>query len=438
MKHVLILLLVLCSSQMSWSDDSLGDLLKKYDLQLKPQNDTKVNEKKLEETREPASTTKAKATKTKLTERKGVVPPKSEAPQKKEETPAESASEEEEEFGLFGDWGGLKPLLGKYGIVPGLGYKGDYVTNMGGGIERKSAYLGNIDVTLDIDLEKLVKAKGLSLSLYGLGNHGDEPTAFVGDSFASSNIEAPSTFKLYEAYLKQNIDDRFSAIFGLRDLNADFYATDSAGNLLNSAFGISSALSQTGVNGPSIFPTAALALTVKYESPTEFYFQTGAFNAKAGDPDQPYGTHINSKVNSGYLFISESGWAKEGDYKFAVGTWTYSKDQEAIDAAKVGGTNWGFYFLVDHKITDNLSGFIKHGLAAPTVNQFKECSEVGLAYTGLIKSREKDVISLGFARGVPSNDYRDANDATSEENVTEISELRSGKASLSRLTTSTL
>jgi porin len=343
---------------------------------------------------------------------------------KKQESVPEKEEVKEENEALFGNWGGLKSFLGDHGIAIQLKYKGDATQNQTGGLEKKSTFLGNVDLNTEFDLEKIAGLKGLNLVLYGLGNHGGHPTEFVGDSFGTSNIEAPSTIKLYEAYFVKTIDDRFTLLFGLRDLNVDYYATESAGNLLNSAFGIGPSFSQTGVNGPSIFPSAAPAITFKYESPNSYYFQSGIFNATAGDPNHPNGTHIPTVVKDGYLYAWETGFAggkEAGKYKYSIGLWSYSKEAEALDTSKSAGQNSGGYILFDRNLTQNISVFLKHGLAAPEFNQFSSSTEVGATFQGLVPGRSDDVLSIGYASAEVSDDYQSLNDSKSTESATEIS-----------------
>ncbi|MCB0413636.1 MAG: carbohydrate porin [Bdellovibrionales bacterium] len=223
----------------------------------------------------------------------------------------ETAYSEEPEIGWSPSWRNYRSKLEEKGYSLNISYKGDYVSNLNGGIEQRSSYLGNLDITADFDLEKLWGAKGLTFSVYGLGNHGGNPTEFIGDSFATSNIEAPETFKIYEVYFQQGFGETSFLVFGLRDLNADFYALDEANILINSAFGISPTLSQTGIQGPSIFPQASVALEYKYGSSQGVYFQSGIFNAQAGKLGLSHGTQINLEDKEGYLYLGEIGYANE-------------------------------------------------------------------------------------------------------------------------------
>jgi len=322
--------------------------------------------------------------------------------------------------GLCGNWGGIKTHMSDKGYDVNLVYKGEWVANVRGGLERKSTFLGNIDLTLDMDMEKIAGVSGLRVFFYGLGNHGGDPSTFIGDHSVTSNIEAPNTFKLYEAYFQQEIDERFSMLAGLRDLNAEFYVTESSKLLLNSTFGVSKALSQAKPNGPSIFPTTALAINARYESPNGFYFLSGAFNAVAGHPNHPHGTHITTSTNQGYLFIHELGWQNEEKLKAAVGSWAYTKVQDPVDPANPKDNNWGFYLLLDYPVTAHISAFVRHGIASPHVNDVRAATEVGVATFGLVPGRADDKAVLGFAHMRMSDDYRAQNTTDHNESIVEV------------------
>jgi porin len=331
--------------------------------------------------------------------------------------------QEEPDFGLFGDWLGAKTLLRKHGVDINFVYKGESVTNLQGGLKRKSGYLDNVDLTIDMNLEKLLGWKGLKLSLYGLGNNGSDPSEFVGDDFATSNLESPNTAKLYQAYLEYRFDERSSVLTGLRDLNADFDTIGSTSTLLNSAFGVTPTLSQSGVNGPSIFPQASLALTFKFKAESNIYFQSGAFNAQAGDADRPMGTHIHTAADHGYLYIWETGYDKgddkTGENKYGIGAWSYAEPTSTIDGSDEEH-NWGFYGIVQHHFTPEFAVFVKHGIANEDLNQFQAATEAGLSYKGALHFRPEDTFSAGYARVEMSNAFKQVEDSTDDEDIIEL------------------
>jgi porin len=179
--------------------------------------------------------------------------------------------------------------------------------------------------------------------------------------------------------------------------------------LVNNGFGISSSLGQTGVNGPSVFPTTALALYVKYHSPTRFYFESGFFNATAGSANSDYGTRVTVDSKNGYLGICETGYAEDGGdrpFKYAVGIWNYTQPEESIDPSAPKQHNWGGYLLADHHWSKHFGGFLRYGIASPQMNEFSSVYEVGAEWREPVNGRTKDGIALGVVTGVASGAYR--------------------------------
>ena len=87
---------------------------------------------------------------------------------------------------------------------------------------------------------------------------GGQPSALAGDAQGVSNVSAPNTLKLYEAWLERNFaGNHFSTLFGLYDLSTEFDRLQGAGLFLNSSFGTGPEFAQSGVAGPSIFPNTA-------------------------------------------------------------------------------------------------------------------------------------------------------------------------------------
>jgi porin len=317
----------------------------------------------------------------------------------------------------------IRGWLLENGYEIGLGYKLDYVKNLSGGIEKRGEYLGNLDLKLNMDLEKIALIKGLKLSLYGLFDHGNDPSEYVGDGLGTNNIESPNTSKLYEAYFEQSIDDRFTLLFGIHDLNADFYASDTSAVFMSGAFGVSPSLSQTGVNGPSIFPQAALALNLKYQSENSWYFKNGIFNATAGDPNNPKGTHVTTSPANGYLMIWETGFTKSDEkttYKYSLGAWTYTRESVSKNTLNPNGNNSGWYLMADRKLTDNLSAFIKYGTADKDFNMYASCAELGVNYSGIISSRPEDILALGYVHAKVSEDYQTIDSLKASESLVEL------------------
>jgi porin len=340
---------------------------------------------------------------------------------------------------LSGDWGGGGAELAERGIDLEAVYTGEVFANVLGGVHREAVYLDNIDLTLTADAEKLVGWPGVTLFLYGLGNHGENPSANVGDAQGVSNIAAPTTWKLYEAWIQQNlVGEQLSLLAGLYDLNSEFDVLDSANLFLNSSHGIDITFSQSGENGPSIFPVTSLGVRAKWEPQSSFYLQTVLLDGVPGDPDNPHGTQIILKGGDGLLSTTEVGYlytpgfkassnrqeryrlgrSEEPDYagKAALGAWIYTSRFETIRQDPDSGVDrqlsYGLYLIGEYQVyrepgdpVQGLTAFARLGWADPQVNRFDFYAGWGLVYAGLLPGREDDSVGVAVAAAFNGSDY---------------------------------
>lgn len=206
---------------------------------------------------------------------------------------------------------------------------------------------------------------------------------------------------------------------GLHDLNTEFYVTDTSGLFFNSSFGVGRELSQTGLNGPSIFPVTSPAIRLRAETSKAFSLQIAVFDALSGNPQDPKGTHIRLNTNDGQLLIAESAYLRGKDdskqlpAKYAMGTWAYTTTfdhQTATNdsgATPVRAPSHGAYFLADQAVTENLAMFLRYGLASTEVNRLGSNLSGGVVYTGLIPKRPKDRFGLAFTRVENGSEFKD-------------------------------
>src|SRR5690349_14154835 len=120
-----------------------------------------------------------------------------------------------------------------------LSYTGELVVSAAGGVRRDATALGMAGADLTLLLRRLVGWPGARAFLFLLGTHGGTPSQLVGDVQGVSNMEAPGTVRLEEAWLQQNLfANRLSLLAGRYDLNTEFYRLQSAALFINSSFGI--------------------------------------------------------------------------------------------------------------------------------------------------------------------------------------------------------
>lgn len=297
--------------------------------------------------------------------------------------------------------------------IEGL-YKADAVSVISGGLDRGTRLLGNGELTAEADLSRFGWT-GARAKLHLLSVHGGDPNDLAGTMQGVNNIEAmPDRTKLYEIWLEQSFAaDKASLLVGMVDLNAEFYQNDASGLLIAPAFGIGSELAATGPNGPSIFPSTALAARLRVAPAEGVYAQAAVFNAKAGVLGDDDG--VDFKMRDGALTIAEAGLARDG--KLALGYWRYTERQPDIRLLTAGGdplrqVAQGIYLLAERTLAGSeesgrrLSGFTRVGLSDGDTTPYRGGWQAGLLVEGVLKGRPDTQLSFGVNQAYLSRKYR--------------------------------
>ena len=360
------------------------------------------------------------------------------------------------------DQNGLRTTLQERGIRLDAIYTCDLFKNLRGGIQRRSEYLGVVDLMLTINLEPLIHWKNATLSTDFVGIHGGNPSEHVGDFQGISNITAPNTWKIYEAWFQQNLwTDKLSILIGIYDVNSEFDVIETAGLFLNSSHGMGPEFSQSGKNGDPTFPYPDLALRVKMKLVENIYFQAAVLDGVPGDPENPKRTRFRIKKEDGALLTSEiifiTGEEKfkylppiskrkqrrrhrigfdafrkifrgsgrryrtpiieipQQNYsKIAVGGWYYTSDFTDLFEYDENGNpkqhkgSWGMYALGERVLLSKkddpakaLSLFLRVGISDKSVNRVNCYFGSGILYSGISPSHYND--QLGFAVAAAHN-----------------------------------
>lgn len=289
-------------------------------------------------------------------------------------------------------------------------YRVDVVGPVQGGLQRRGRVLDDLDLVADVDLGRAIGWSGAILHGYLLSNNGQAPNDDAGTLQGVDNIEVGRQgLRLYELWLQAPVGAGTTVLAGLYDLNSEFYANDAAGLLIGPAFGIGSELAATGPNGPSIFPSTALALRVNHDF-SAGYVRAAVLNAKAGVPGDPDGVDLS--FGDGALFIAEAGMT--GRARVAVGVWRYGASQDDIRDLTPGGdpvqrTAQGAYLIGEATFIDGgeadrtLSGFVRVGLSDGDTSPFRGGWQAGLLLDHALPGRPDSQVSLGLQQGVLSS-----------------------------------
>ena len=324
----------------------------------------------------------------------------------------------------------LRKRLEEHGVRLDIRYDGEMFAGVSGGLRQGGTYLGNVNLQFTLDAQRLIRWPGLTLFLYGLGIHGGHPSTFAGDAQGVSSIEGPTKWPLEEAWIQQDLfGNRFSVLIGRYDLNSEFYRLQSAGLFLNSSFGIGPEFSQSGQEGPSIFPNTSVGARFALKPVKEIILRAALLD---GVPvDRPNGARRIFAKGDGLLVVGEAAYLHRpstleqprarrfrigrnccGPYagKFALGAWYYSAGFD--DLASVGADgrpvrrrgSGGVYLLADQAVYQDadhperrLSLFGELGIGDPRVNRFAYYTGSGLTVSALVPGRAQDELGIAVA-----------------------------------------
>jgi porin len=294
-----------------------------------------------------------------------------------------------------GDWAGGRPWLEEHGVAFAGSYSVDGSVPLTGGLTRRGAARGLLDLELALDTEPLVGLHGGSLAARFLHHHGRNGSDDVGDLQAFSNIDGDPFSKLYELWYQQEIfGGKLRVKAGQVDANTEFAVVDTGADLLSSSAGFSPT-----ILGFPTYPDPRLAVNV-FIHPTEHLYLGGGI----------YGSSLEQSFDFAHPFwIGEIGfaWDRTGglaDGRVALGIWHDTAPTDRFDGTTQSGTR-GFYVVAEQRLwTENpdadvhpqgIDGFLQYGRANGSVSPFTHHVGVGLRGTGLVPSRHYDTLNVG-------------------------------------------
>lgn len=291
------------------------------------------------------------------------------------------------------------------GLVLEATVKFDVVSNLSGGLQAGTRSLHNEDLKLTAGTEKLLGWPG-TFHLHVLGNSGAHPNhRLVGSFMGVDNIEvARGTMKFFQAWLQRDFDEgRASLRAGLYPIDSEFYVTRSTAIFFHPSAGMAAEVGQTGVAGPSIFPTSSFGVRARWEPTGEWRLQAAVLDGVPGDPRNPHGTHIRFHRGDGTLAIVEGGFrSTDSAASYALGAWRYTPRFDALAEHDASGrparrVNRGAYVFGErmihaepHDPAQGLSIFVRFGVANGAVNVLDRSYSTGFSYRGLIPGRDAD------------------------------------------------
>lgn len=319
-------------------------------------------------------------------------------------------------------------------------YTLDFFANTAGGIKRDHTYLDNLDLSLNIDTEKVGWWENGNFFIYALSNSGNEKLSgsIVGDTQTVSNIEAPRTIRLFELWYEHFLSDRkTSVLMGFHDYNSEFNVAEYGGLFINSSFGVPANISKGA--RPSIFSLAAPAIRLKTQPSQNTELLLGIYD---GDPDNPednehfprsdFDSSGGAFITGEFIYrsgVSTSSTFLPGTYK--IGGWTNTgdfndlidKDENDLPLSRTG--NFGGYLVIDQMIfqeteEEGLATFLQISGSPDHLNEVDFYVGGGFHYRGLIPSRDYDECGVAIAYASISNELVDVGGRDNFESALEF------------------
>lgn len=357
---------------------------------------------------------------------------------------------------LTGNWWGLRSEADDAGVSLFGSYTNNIAGNPVGGQSAGFTYTDNLSFGALLDFEKLVGWQGMTLTVSGLNRSGSSLSQEnIGNQFTVQQDFGGQTVMFYELSFDQKLwDDKVSIKFGRFATGDDFASSPLYWLYMNN--GIDGNPQALPVNTQfSAYPWAVWAARIKIQPTPEWKGQLGIYQVSDRVFDRAYhGLDWSIRPNDGVLLISQIGWSPEffkrevtespaSDGKSVVSGKSADKDFQPVIMKGLPGNYWfgaywspwefsqfgttetarnsyGFYWHADQMIYQETPGS-DQGLTlwtafvlSPQQNIAKLPFQVngGLAYKGLIPTRDNDQTVFGVVYGKFSNDYaRSTNDA---------------------------
>lgn len=281
----------------------------------------------------------------------------------------------------------------------------DLLLNTQGGVRHQGRVLDRLDVSAAFmgddhgwpGFSAFVDLQATSASNFS--------SRVVGDRQTISNIDAPAGGRVMDAWIAQDFGGKGGIKAGIIDLNTEFDVQATGAVFLNAAHGIGPDFSQSGLNGPSIFPSVGLGVVGWWLPGDHWQLKAGLFEGTPGNPNHRGRTEISFSQDEGVLLTFEARNHLTPGFTIGAGTWHYTAAANALDpaiATRVSG-NSGFYAIADGVLyapdegeKSGLSGWVRLGFADRRINAVDTTIGGGLVYTAPF-ARKADQVGVSFA-----------------------------------------
>lgn len=342
-----------------------------------------------------------------------------------------------------GDPTGARKWLSDRGVVFGIEYTNDVLSNVRGGLKTGTIDQGKVQGIVTVDFDKLAGWNGLSLfaNFFQIHNTGRIRPDYVGGINTIAAIEAIPSNRLSELWLEQKFaNDKASIRIGQLAADNEFFYSELSTLFLQSDWPTIAAVDLPG--GGAAYPLSTPGVRLKLQPMQDVAWLIAAYN---GDPasqcglDDPqlcnrYG--LNFRVNDPPFLISElqltrntgkndkglattlklGGWYHTGkfnDQQFATDGLPLAHPSSTGEP-RIHKGNSGLYAIIDQQLYrpaggDNQSGismFSRISVSPNDRNLVDFYADGGVVFAGFMPGRPNDKFGAAAIYSKFSNSIR--------------------------------
>ncbi|TAM05335.1 MAG: carbohydrate porin [Paraburkholderia sp.] len=215
---------------------------------------------------------------------------------------------------LLGDMGGLRTLLGNYGVTFTAQETSELYGNFSGGTSKGASYNGATQFGLNVDTGKAFGLKGGTFFVDALQIHGHGITAARLNALQTvSGVEAEATTRLWELWYQQSLGDKFDVKIGQQSLDQEFIVSQYASTFANATFGWPELAATALPAGGPAYPLASLGVRLRARPSDSMTLLGGIFDGNPapgnGDPQRLNASGTQFNLHNGAMIIGEIQYA---------------------------------------------------------------------------------------------------------------------------------
>lgn len=340
-------------------------------------------------------------------------------------------------------WGGVRPKLVDAGIDLRIKSMLQFQVNMRGGLETKNGhdFAGSHELNLTLDFEKLLGLQGTTFFIRGKatwgGAAGDFDREKVGALF-KTNQDAGGEQPIFvdKWWLTQKLwNDRLELRFGRMEPVKDLFDTSRIMGDEDKYF-----LNRMLVRNPTIPPDKGLGIYANVDIADAIYARAAVIDAQSRSRRTNFDTAFSDQDWFRVYFelgVEPEFATDKGELRgrWRIGTWydpvakrQFLFRQNTRDPNFETG-DWGLFMGFDQMIWKEndeprdrqgllLAG--RYGFADGEYNRVEHFWSVAALYQGPVPSRDKDLLGLGLAQGILSEERRRVQLRADRETVIEL------------------